>query len=455
MALTRVCSAWRSAVLSSPPLWATLYLRVKSIDHDSIFESVRTVQNWFLRASGAPKKFCLYVDCPIPSGTPSYTFQLFLKAINPSLVGLTCLAIGSRNWARLMMQFVDIEWDVSQLQRLEILGQYSSAENPYLAEEMTKLASVAERITLFKNAKHLTTMVSAQQTRAFGPSFAFLPRGQLTDISIQEGFIHHTALLDTLKQFPQLRKARFTCSNLFLTAAPTAFVHENLASLLLYVAKSNAREFFTFFSSNCILLNLKNLRISIQKMPKVTQLQNQIYNVTPLPSLEYLDLTGDIRIPTDLLLSLLRGVPNLQGLSVDVDVSDGEGRSTDVNKIFASMTIKDGSYDMLPCLTQCSFFGVTDAPGPKLLLDANVIGLCINSRFASPLCQPLKEVALGGRFRFLVNLQDEVARLSRGRNQVKILVSYSDDIFGYSALDALDFEVPFSMEYTQHPHHQF
>ncbi|KAF5321284.1 hypothetical protein D9619_001310 [Psilocybe cf. subviscida] len=168
MTLARVCSAWR----------------IRALDHDSIIKYTRLVQKWFLRATYSPKSFFLYVDCGIPTGAPSHNLKLFLKAIGPSLTRLIHLGIGSHDWAELMMHFTNIELDVSELQKLDFLGQVSVGQ----LHSLTKLASINERITIFKDAKLLITLTATQEIRAFMPSFEFIPWNQLSDISIMEHF---------------------------------------------------------------------------------------------------------------------------------------------------------------------------------------------------------------------------------------------------------------------------
>lgn len=446
MTLSRVCSAWRYVVLSSPRLWSTLYLTINTVDQDSIVRHAGTVQNWFQRACGAPKRFFLYVACPIATGTPSYHFHLFLKAIGPSLSGLRCLGIGSKNWPNLMAQFVDVTWDVSNLESVELLGQVANRDNSRLDHEMAKLASLADRITLFKKAKNLAKVVALQELWAFPLASAFLPWQQIVDISLQECRHIQICVIDTLRNAPQLRTARLYCG-LLQREGSAPLVHRNLERLTLHITKSSAHNLLTFLS-NCTFPNLKETRFASFENVNILQPTDLIPTINTLPSLEILILGKDIRIPTNHLLSLLRSAPNLRTLSMHAAGSDG--RFTDLNEVFASMTIEEGHCKILPRLEQCVFYGAPETPGTKFFLDASLVSCFIHSRFEDlpEGCSRLKAVKLMGCFHFLASLQDEVGRLSQGKNQIPISVGRGniDDI---SVSETLLFQVPFGASFVK------
>ncbi|KAF5321283.1 hypothetical protein D9619_001311 [Psilocybe cf. subviscida] len=223
-------------------------------------------------------------------------------------------------------------------------------------------------------------------------------------------------------------------------------VHENLTQLNLRIGVCSTHDILTFFS-NCIFPNLKKLRISVHKM-KAMQPDDQVFTINAFASLEFLKIEDDIRIPTDLLLSLLRGAPKLKGLSLHL--SDIDGCNTDLGKVLEAMTIADGHCEMLPLLKGCSFFGLADAPETKFLLDATVVGRFIHSRFADlpEGCSSLDTIAIGGCFRFLADVEEEVALLSDDANPIDILIDEDNEPLPSFSCDNLQFETPFSSTYS-------
>ncbi|KJA19841.1 hypothetical protein HYPSUDRAFT_851820 [Hypholoma sublateritium FD-334 SS-4] len=149
-AFAGVCSTWRDAALSSPQLWATLYIRIGS--RASL--KAAGVSEWFRRANGHP--ITLYLDFVRNPGTPMARLTditHFFRSISPSLVCLSHLGIRARNLDTLKSLFEEpLNWDISELHQLDIRTHFLGG---------LKLSSPQDPLKLFKSPPPLTRLTLA------------------------------------------------------------------------------------------------------------------------------------------------------------------------------------------------------------------------------------------------------------------------------------------------------
>lgn len=201
-------------MVSSPSLWTTLYLKVKTVDTAYLIKQTQMAETWFRRAAPLPINLILYVDCRIVRKKNAlYNFSQFLKAIAQWTPRLRRLGIGGQHWTNLMANFVDIEWDLNDLRELDILGQLAKDEDVLQDDMHRTLASLQERLILFRNAKRLVSVVASQEVTFFLESFAFIPWSQILHVSMVEDLPFCSQLSGLFMKCPNLRTAFFSWPN--------------------------------------------------------------------------------------------------------------------------------------------------------------------------------------------------------------------------------------------------
>ncbi|KAF5321281.1 hypothetical protein D9619_001315 [Psilocybe cf. subviscida] len=208
MSLTHVSSVWRSVVADSPSLRTTLYLRIQQANLDSLVKHLQVVQTWFHRAGSLPVQLFIYVDRTLGhKRNTAHNFRMFLKALAPWASRIRHLGIGGRHWVNLITKFVDIKWDLSDLVWLDFLGQMADCVPVCSRNEINELASICDKVTLFRTAKRLTTVVASQELSVHLQAFSFLPWSQVQHITLEEHEASGPEFLALMKQCPQLRTA--------------------------------------------------------------------------------------------------------------------------------------------------------------------------------------------------------------------------------------------------------
>ncbi|KAF5322405.1 hypothetical protein D9619_001304 [Psilocybe cf. subviscida] len=158
-----------------------------TLDQRSIVRLTQAVNAWFRRAGSLPINLFLYVDCKVTSRKNlAYNFSLLLKAIGPWTPRVARLGIGGQHWINLMTHFTDMEWELPNLDTLEILGQPSS-EGDLINSDIAKLEALAPRIILFRTCgPKFTTLIANQEMTSYFSAFSFLPWQLFTSVILKE-----------------------------------------------------------------------------------------------------------------------------------------------------------------------------------------------------------------------------------------------------------------------------
>lgn len=424
MNLTHVSSAWRSVVTNSPNLWTTLYLRIQKIDYDSLVQHMQVIQTWFQRAGSLPTQLFIYVHCKLgPKNNTSYNFRMFLKALSPWASRIRRLGIGGCYWVNLISNFVDIEWNLSNLVRLDFLGQLEDMPGA-LDDEMNELGSILDRITLFRAAKHLTTLVASQEMSFRPDSFAFLPWGQLQHLTLEEQQSSGPDFFALLQQCPQLQTASlrwFEYGMLPPGTDPYSVTKLEKLQLVGVMLVSVFNELARFFSK-ATFPALTHLHISIADvLVEPEDFMSQLDPISVFPSLQFFSLTEGTWLPIHLILGFIRKMPRLQTFNMEISGAPGDERYMDFNKLCESLTINGGHCEYLPLLEECTFYKSYDIE----IFDVALIAQFIQSRtqdlpynFSS-----LKRLTLLGGFGFITDLGEEVVRLSSATSTAEISIN--------------------------------
>ncbi|KAF5322056.1 hypothetical protein D9619_001320 [Psilocybe cf. subviscida] len=380
MNLTHVSSKWRSVVTRSPNFWTTLHLHINKADFDSLVKHLEVVQTWFCRAGSLPIRLYLYVGCKLlPEDSTAHHFRMFLKALAPWSSRICHLGIGGRNWVNLITKFADIKWDLSTLVRLDLISYTDGGSNAW-APAMNELASVSDKITLFRAAKRLTTLGASLELSPYIRSFGFLPWKRIQHLTLEEFDSKTYDQFALLKQCPQLQTAYLRWSNdSVLMPEKEPYSLEKLEKLHLDdISVVHFNQLARFFSQ-ASFPGLTHLHICIQALLYGSEGPTAQLDPIPLfPSLQFFSVMDDDGIPLHLTLKFLSKMPRLQTFNMEISSFGDRDHHTDLNKLCKYLTISAGRCDYLPLLEECSFFW--ESAGRPYVLDVTVIARFIQAR---------------------------------------------------------------------------
>ncbi|KAF5322406.1 hypothetical protein D9619_001305 [Psilocybe cf. subviscida] len=437
MNLSHVSSAWRSVVLHSPHLWTDLYLRIETLRHHSLVRHVQSMTAWFRRAGSLPINLYLYLDCEIdPETTSAYDFRLLLKAIAPWTSRVARLGIGGQFWINLMTQFVDIEWDLSNLHTLEFLGQCASEEH-LVSADIAVLEPLVPRITLFHKAIQIRTLIANQELTHYLSAFAILPWFMLSSVVLRERLSSQHDLWRLLSLCTRLKSASLHWipeGSDLITQQPTRI--DKLERLTLEHRLWDWSAVHRFFSA-FVFVNLTHLEICVEEILADPE-EDEVLPFGAIPSFPSLTtLRLDYGFPISVVINFLRNMPKLRTLLLRSTEA-----ASDLDKLFEAMIINDTQRNFLPLLEDCSI-EILDGP---TLLDALMLSrlICSRSQDIPSNCAILRELSLSGHFNFLTDLHEEIARMSgMTKPTVTIRIGSFFDVERHS------------QQRVQHPHPRF
>ncbi|KAF5321282.1 hypothetical protein D9619_001314 [Psilocybe cf. subviscida] len=250
----------------------------------------------------------------------AYKLHLFLKAIARWTSRVTRLGIGGQYWANLMAQFTDIEWDLSNLRTLELLGQQAGYVG-LIDDDTNDLSSVAERITLFRAAKNTTTLVANQEITPYIAALNFLPWYTLTNVVLQERLSSPFELWRLLVMgCPNLVSASLSwLGRAHFVPPPTTVLVDTLKHLKLEIRPDGWNELPHFFSL-FVFQSLTHLEVFVIEadMPvDDAEIYQPVGDIASFPSLTVFRIDSGFPVPC--VIDLLGSMPQVGTFIMNFD----------------------------------------------------------------------------------------------------------------------------------------
>lgn len=326
------------------------------------------------------------------------------------------LGIGSQDFAGLMHHFAGIDWDLSNLRRLDILGQKNF--DPALIEDGMSLESVMGQITIFEKSSLLTTVVALQEISIYLDQLAFIPWKQITDIYVDEEQCEIPHFFSLSRLCPLLRNASLRVDAGYgRDALPSPpFCRDCLETLELDLKTPDYAGVVDLFTHS-ILPRLTYLSINIVEADgtRPCTTGGHFGKFVPFPSLDTLILRGE-PLPTRFVLNMLLNCPGLKTFVIFIDDGPNKVPMTDVNELCRRMTIENGHCDLVPFLEECEFYyyHYVLEHDKIFTLDSALVGRFVHSRTQNmaPKFSYLQRVAFTGGFQFLTDIQQDIAALT-------------------------------------------
>ncbi|KDR79190.1 hypothetical protein GALMADRAFT_243089 [Galerina marginata CBS 339.88] len=395
LSASHVCSAWRTAALSSPHLWTTLFLKISGSGRFGIYEAL--VEEWLKRAKGLPLSFFIHfrlrggkIDEDIAG------FRPLLRSFAHFAPHIRHLGIGAY-WVHFVFRLfldMDPDWDLRGLERLDFCSSGAELYNEDSVELFDR--PKIEPVVIFKQAPLLRKLAIKNTLMTCHNVSNVLPWSRLTNVHIEEG-LTVDYWIQVMVLSPQMQVGRFYIRDTFVVNflhQPTReHLHlENLSLRILYdyphpvdLIKS-----FTFPKLNTLTL-ANNKKMRSEGLPSPRDLPQ----FSSLRSLSLQTWT----YPVEYLIELLQQVQGLEMLEVHFD--------SDIYPQLLSALIYSPPCTILPRLSTLRLSNFYDQ-----LLDSDTIYDMVRSRCLNmpPEFQPLKclYIYLIGTSRHLVADRQEL-----------------------------------------------
>ena len=321
---THVCSAWRTAALSTPSIWTTLHLAINEMDSStSMGKLTQIVKKWFKRARQLPLSLYMHID---DSGYNFRTFMMFhvhgdgtqlesplgcfLTSLSPFMPRFKKLSLISRQRDCLFQILkLPVTWDLRNLESLYIQStthrKFSDEDAPN--QNQNRLFRATPALTHL----NLDCMVAKRVNLKYS-----LPWSQLThlDIPSRISVPDWVAVMDLCTS---LKTAMFTLADFAPANFPlhrSSSAHDNLEGLSLKLPRDEPFNYSPLELLQAFRLpNLKYLDtsrgLSRDEGSSTEAPHSDMRTLTSLERLSFFDNRYDC------LPRLLKETPNLYELS--------------------------------------------------------------------------------------------------------------------------------------------
>ncbi|KDR79279.1 hypothetical protein GALMADRAFT_243203 [Galerina marginata CBS 339.88] len=188
LSVSHVCSAWRSAALSSPRLWTTLFLELWEGRRDlGIYEEL--LGEWFKRAKGLPLSVFMHFDLDSDDCAEHLAgYRSVLRSFAPFAPRVRHLGIGAPYVSTIFALFLDMDpdWDLRSLERLDLFSPSADFCNEEFGQEGFELGAV-EPVVIFNQAPLLHKLAIKKTLISDSDVSNVVPWSRLTNVHIEEG----------------------------------------------------------------------------------------------------------------------------------------------------------------------------------------------------------------------------------------------------------------------------
>ncbi|KAJ3502306.1 hypothetical protein NLJ89_g8949 [Agrocybe chaxingu] len=185
LSLCQVSSAWRTAALSIPELWTTLYISLKDVL--SISRYKRRVIQWFERAKRRPVSLFIYFDFPVTHmETAKQAYGIFLRRIRSHVSQIQHLGVSAETLRDILPCFKDAGWALDGLKTLELQDKEFASLDWATFGTRPEPDVVLPSMDVFKSAASLRSLIIEGDFYMRTGANPLIPWAQLTVVKLTE-----------------------------------------------------------------------------------------------------------------------------------------------------------------------------------------------------------------------------------------------------------------------------